>query len=77
MCKTIYDLHTITLAIAGIVTLIVLAVMCVAFMHERRSRRDAPNSSAMPPRLEIIWTLIPIVILVGLALPAIVNVFHT
>ncbi len=65
-----YDLHMIAMVICGIIGIVVFGVMIYSMIHHRKSKGYQPASFHDNPRLEIIWTIIPFLILVGLAIPA-------
>lgn len=68
--KDVYDLHMIAMLICGIIGLLVFGVMIYALIYHRKSRGFKPASFHDNLRLEIVWSIIPFLILVGLAIPA-------
>lgn len=66
----IYDLHMIAMAICGLIGLIVFSVMIYALIKHRKSKGHVSATFHENTRLEIVWTIIPFLILVGLAIPA-------
>lgn len=68
--RDIYDLHMLTMAICAGIGLIVYSSLIFILFRYRRSRgaksADFDNNST----LENIWTVIPFLILVGMAVPA-------
>ncbi|MFA5960504.1 MAG: cytochrome c oxidase subunit II [Tatlockia sp.] len=67
---SIYDLHMIAIAICAIIGIVVFGVMIYSMIHHRKSRGYNPASFHDNFRLEIVWSIIPFLILVGLAIPA-------
>lgn len=65
-----YDLHMVALVICVLIGILVFGVMIYSLIHHRKSKGYEAASFHDNPRLEIVWTIIPIVILVGLAIPA-------
>jgi cytochrome c oxidase subunit 2 len=65
-----YNLHMIAMVICAIIGIIVFGVMFYALIHHRKSRGYTPASFHDNFRLEIIWSIIPFIILIGLAIPA-------
>lgn len=65
-----YDLHMIAIAICGLIGIIVFGVMIYALIHHRKSKGYQPANFYENTRLEIVWTIIPFLILIGLAIPA-------
>ncbi|MFY7698307.1 MAG: cytochrome c oxidase subunit II [Legionella sp.] len=68
--KDIYQLHMIAIAICCVIGIAVFGVMIYALIYHRKSRGYAPANFHDNTRVEIIWTIIPFLILVGLAIPA-------
>ncbi len=68
--KEMYDLHMIAIAICGIIGIAVFGVMFYALIHHRKSKGYVAASFHDNLRVEVIWTIIPFLILVGLAIPA-------
>jgi len=65
-----YDLHMLTLWICVVVGVVVFAAMIYSMINHRKSLGREPAQFHHSTRAEIIWTLIPIVILVAMAAPA-------
>ena len=66
----IYNLHMIAILICAIIGVIVFGVMFYSLFYHRKSRGYKAASFHDNNRLEIIWSIIPFLILVGLAVPA-------
>jgi cytochrome c oxidase subunit 2 len=66
----IYDLHIIVLGIVVVIAVAVFAVMFYAIVRHRRSvgHQAKPFADSIP--VQIIWTLIPCLIVAGMAFPA-------
>jgi cytochrome c oxidase subunit 2 len=65
-----YSLHMIAIFICAIIGVIVFGVMIYSMIYHRKSKGFKPELIHGNTRLEIIWTIIPFLILVGLAIPA-------
>ncbi|QDP71690.1 cytochrome c oxidase subunit II [Legionella israelensis] len=65
-----YDLHMIAIVICGIIGIVVFGVMIYSLIHHRKSKGYQPASFHDNTRLEVVWTIIPFLILIGLAIPA-------
>lgn len=65
-----YDLHMIALVICGIIGIVVFGVMFYALVHHRKSKGYTAATFHDNFRLEVVWSVIPFLILVGLAIPA-------
>src|SRR3990167_1171976 len=66
----IYDLHMIAIFVCMLIGIIVFGVMIYSLIKHRKSRGYVPATFHDNLRVEIVWTIIPFVILVGLAIPA-------
>ncbi len=68
--RKVYELHMTILYIVTVIGIIVFAVMCWSIFHHRKSRGAVPATFHHNTLVEIIWTVIPIIILVAMAIPA-------
>jgi len=68
--RDVYRLHMIILGIVTVIGILVFAAMFTSIYLHRRSRGAEPAKFHHSARAEIIWTVIPIVILVVMAVPA-------
>ena len=68
--KSIYDLHMIILVICTIIGIGVFGVMFYSIIYHRKSKGVTPATFHESTRVEIIWTVIPFFILIGMAVPA-------
>ena len=66
----IYNLHMIAIAICAVIGAVVFGVMLYSIIHHRKSKGYIPATFHTNTRLEFVWTLIPFLILLGLAFPA-------
>lgn len=76
----VYDLHMLILGICAVIALGVYGVMFYSFYAHRKSRGAVAAQFHESTALEIAWTVIPVVILVAMALPAtraMINIFDT
>ncbi|GGY15509.1 cytochrome c oxidase subunit II [Paludibacterium paludis] len=65
-----YHLHTLLLIITGIIFFGVLAVMLYAIVRHRKTAGREARQFHENTTVEILWTVIPFVILIGMAVPA-------
>ena len=70
MSQRIQDLHHLSLAVCVVVGIIVFGAMFYSIVAHRRSRHPKPADFHESLLVEIVWTTVPILILVGLAIPA-------
>ena len=68
--RRIQALHHLSFTVCVVVGVIVFGAMFYSIFAHRRSRRPEPAHFHENKRLEVIWTLIPTFILVGMAIPA-------
>jgi cytochrome c oxidase subunit II len=70
VARQIYELHTVVLWICVLIAFIVFGIMFYSIVRHRRSTgRPATQFDSNKP-LEIVWTVIPCLIVAGLAYPA-------
>ncbi len=65
----IYDLHTIILLVCLLIFFVVFGFMFYALFKHRKSTGHQAAHFHQNFRLEVIWTLIPFLILIGIAIP--------
>ena len=68
--REIYNLHMVAMVVCTIIGIVVFGVMFYSLIHHRKSKGYKPATFHDNPRLEIIWSIIPFLILIGLAIPA-------
>lgn len=68
--RDIYDLHMIAMLVCAIIGVFVFGIMLFSLIYHRKAKGYKPASFHDNTRLEIFWTIIPFLILVGLAFPA-------
>jgi len=65
-----YDLHSMLLLVTGVIFLLVLAVMLYAIVRHRKSIGHVAKPFHENTTVEIIWTVVPLLILLAIAWPA-------
>ena len=70
MSQRIQDLHHLSLAVCVVVGIVVFGAMFYSIVAHRRSRHPKPADFHESLLVEIVWTTVPILILVGMAIPA-------
>jgi cytochrome c oxidase subunit 2 len=68
--EKLYDLHSFLLVVITVITILVLAVMAYICLRFNRKANPVASKTTHNTKLEIIWTTIPILILVGIAIPS-------
>ncbi|MBE1276062.1 cytochrome c oxidase subunit II [Enterovibrio baiacu] len=66
----VYDLHMTILYICVAIGVVVFGVMFWSIIHHRKSKGAVAANFHESTKVEILWTLIPFLILIGMAVPA-------
>jgi cytochrome c oxidase subunit 2 len=66
----IYDLHMLILWICVVIGVAVFSVMFYSIIYHRKSRGHEPAQFHESTKVEIAWTFVPFLILIGMAVPA-------
>jgi cytochrome c oxidase subunit 2 len=64
------------LPLCAIISVIVLALLLFAIVRFRRSANPTPSRNSHNTAIEVIWTLVPVLVLVAIAIPSIRLVRH-
>ena len=68
--ERLYSMHSFLLIVITVITLFVMAVMAYIIIRFRRKANPVASKTTHNTLLEIIWTTIPILILVVIAIPS-------
>jgi cytochrome c oxidase subunit 2 len=68
--RQVYELHMIIFAICVVIGILVFGTMIVSMLMHRKSIGAKPAGFHDNTRIEILWTIIPIIILIAMAIPA-------
>ena len=68
--QEIYSMHMLTLWVVTIIGILVFSVMFWSIFHHRKSKGVKPAKFSHSTTVEIIWTIIPLIIITSLAIPA-------
>ncbi|XHY22492.1 hypothetical protein ViNHUV68_32880 [Vibrio sp. NH-UV-68] len=66
----VYDLHMLIFYICCAIALVVFGVMFYSMYHHRKSKGAVAANFHESTKVEVIWTVIPIIILILMAIPA-------
>ncbi|MGH8599006.1 MAG: cytochrome c oxidase subunit II, partial [Gammaproteobacteria bacterium] len=66
----VYDLHMFVLYICCVIGVVVFGAMAYSMIYHRRSAGAKPAQFHDNTRLEILWTAVPLLILIVMAVPA-------
>ena len=69
MAEIVY-LHDVLLVVIVLIALFVTGLMGYAMIRFRRSRNPTPSKTTHNTTIEVLWTVIPVVILVAIAIPS-------
>ncbi len=70
LSKKIYSLHMLILWVCVALAVVVFGVMIYSLIKFRKSQGAVPDTTLVhSTKVEIVWTIIPIMILVGIAVP--------
>ena len=64
------DLHNLLLVVITLISLFVLGLLIYVGVRFRESRNPNPTKTSHNAVIEILWTVIPVLILVGIAIPS-------
>lgn len=67
---SIYNLHMLILYICCVIGVVVFTAMFVSMYWHRKSRGHTPATFHENTRIEVVWTIVPLLILIGMAIPA-------
>jgi cytochrome c oxidase subunit 2 len=70
------SLHTFLLAIITVITLFVLLLLGIVIVKFRASKNPTPSRSTHNTLVEVVWTVIPVIILVIIAIPSFRLLYH-
>jgi cytochrome c oxidase subunit II len=70
IAREIYDLHTLMLVICLVIFVAVFGVMFYSIFAHRKSKGAKSASFHESTTVEIVWTVVPFLIVIGMALPA-------
>lgn len=65
-----YDIHMIVMWICVVIGIVVYGVMTYSILTHRKSKNHKPAQFDDNTTIEILWTVIPVLILLGMAIPA-------
>ncbi|MCY9809822.1 cytochrome c oxidase subunit II, partial [Aeromonas caviae] len=68
--QQVYDLHMTIFYICCVIGLLVFGIMFWSIVHHRKSRGAKAAQFHESTRIELLWTVIPVLILIAMAAPA-------
>jgi len=70
IAEEIHSLHWMMLVICGVIFVVVFGVMFYSIYAHRKSKGAVPANFHESTKVEIVWTVIPFLIVIGMAVPA-------
>lgn len=70
LSRDIYDLHMLIFWICVGIGVLVYGILVYSLIHHRKSKGAVPAQFHENTKIEILWTVIPFLILLGMAIPA-------
>jgi len=68
--REVYDLHMLIFWVCVVIGVVVFGIMFWSIYHHRKSRGAVPAQFHESTAIEILWTIVPMAILIGMAVPA-------
>lgn len=70
LAREMYGFHTMLNWIIGVITLFVLALLITVIVRFNEKKNPVPSRTTHNAFLEVAWTLLPILVLLGIAIPS-------
>lgn len=70
VAERLHDLHNGLVIIITLITLFVLALLLYVMLRFNERRNPTPSKTTHNTLVEVLWTVVPIIILVGIAIPS-------
>lgn len=68
--QNVYGLHMIIFWVCVVIAVLVFGAMIISMVRDRKSKGVVPQQFSHSTKVEVIWTVVPIIILVVMAWPA-------
>src|SRR5690348_816867 len=68
--ERIHDLHNLLLVIISLITIFVLTLLVYVIWRFNEKRNPTPSRTTHNTLIEVLWTVVPVVILVIIAIPS-------
>ena len=68
--RQVYDLHMLIFWVCVVIGVVVFSVMIYSMLVHRKSLGAVPDDFHDNTKIEILWTIVPVIILVAMAIPA-------
>lgn len=77
VAERVHALHDLLLWIITGISLFVLALLVIVILRFRESRNPTPSRTSHNTVVEVIWTVVPVLILVAIAIPSFRLLYYT
>jgi cytochrome c oxidase subunit 2 len=74
--RDITNFHDALLIVISVITVFVLALLLVCMVRFNRRANPTPSRTTHNTLIEVLWTVVPIMILTGIAIPSFKLLFH-
>jgi cytochrome c oxidase subunit 2 len=75
--ERLYDFHTLLVWIISAISIFVLGLLLYAIVRFRESRNPVPSRTTHHTLVEVVWTVVPVLILVVIAIPSLRILYYS
>jgi cytochrome c oxidase subunit 2 len=75
--ERLYDFHTLLVWITSAISVFVLGLLLYAIVRFRESRNPVPSRTTHHTLVEVVWTVVPVLILVVIAIPSLRILYYS
>jgi cytochrome c oxidase subunit 2 len=68
--ERLYDFHNLLLVIITVIATFVLALLLIVFVRFREGANPTPSKTSHNTTLEVVWTVVPVLILLAILVPS-------
>jgi len=70
VAQFIYDFHTFLLWVTALITIFILTLLLICFFKFNSKANPVPSNTTHNTTLEVLWTVVPVIILIIIAVPS-------
>lgn len=75
--EVLHDFHNLLLVIITAITILVMALLAYVMFRFSERRNPVPSTTSHNTLIEVLWTVVPVLILVGIAIPSFKILYFT
>jgi cytochrome c oxidase subunit II len=75
--ERLYDFHTLLVWIISVISIFVLGLLLYVIVRFRESRNPVPSRTTHHTLVEVVWTVVPVLILVVIAIPSLRILYYS